>query len=102
MGEASATSVPQVEVLGATPRITAGLLAQKIAPEVQQVLIHLMQIPGAAFAAGVTRSEGDVHEGLIHVALSTSEAQSFVEWVLRHASPDDRRAFDESLIEARR
>ncbi|MFI1676042.1 hypothetical protein [Streptomyces sp. NPDC020607] len=72
-------------------------MAQRTVPRLQDVLVHVTKTPAAAFAAGVSRVGEDGHyEGLIHVAFSSEEAQSFIEWVMRRATPDELAALAEA------
>ncbi|MEV3859111.1 hypothetical protein AB0J38_32960 [Streptomyces sp. NPDC050095] len=94
----SATSTIPAQQLGRTPRESAGVIAQNAVPEVQQAL-ELMQIPGAAYAAGVTQTAGKF-EGLVHIALGSSEAYEFARWVRAHATEEEKQALAEARGES--
>ncbi|MEU5000046.1 hypothetical protein [Streptomyces sp. NPDC021622] len=94
MEATSVVSTPEATQLGSSPRISAGLIAKGVVPKVQQAL-NLMQVAGAAYAAGVTQTDGN-HEGLVHISLSTSDANEFAAWVRSRATGDELRAVEEA------
>ncbi|MFI5803137.1 hypothetical protein [Streptomyces sp. NPDC051561] len=81
--------------LGAKPMQSARVIAENAVPEINEAF-RLMGIPAACYAAGMAFPEDEPAvqriEGLVHIAMHSSEAYELARWVRSHATHEEATA----------